>query len=148
MIGGMYYLMKMTLEQQNQAIELRRAGCGYAEIEQLLPLTKDPVSDLFRRNHLTAPPASESNGNKPTGQYCPNCGKEISRKAGHKQNRFCSSECRVHWWNAHPEKVNRKAFYTFTCACCGKPFTAYGNANRKYCSHECYIEDRFGGGRR
>ena len=23
---------------------------------------------------------------------------------------------------------------------------SYGNKNRKYCSHECYIADRFGGG--
>ena len=33
------------------------------------------------------------------------------------------------------------------CPVCKKTFTVYGNANRKYCSHECYIEDRFGGGR-
>ena len=32
------------------------------------------------------------------------------------------------------------------CARCGKPFTAYGNAGRKYCSHSCYIADRFKGG--
>lgn len=29
--------------------------------------------------------------------------------------------------------------------CCKKKFTAYGNSNRKYCSHECCINDRFGG---
>ncbi|RXM53885.1 RNA polymerase subunit sigma-70, partial [Clostridium tetani] len=26
---------------------------------------------------------------------------------------------------------------------CGKEFSAYGNKNRKYCSHNCYIRDRF-----
>lgn len=40
-----------------------------------------------------------------------------------------------------PEKLKA------VCPVCKKPFTVYGNANRKYCSHECYIEDRFGGGR-
>ena len=36
-----------------------------------------------------------------------------------------------------------------TCCCkqCGKPFTAYGNKGRKYCCHQCYIVDRFGGDR-
>ena len=32
------------------------------------------------------------------------------------------------------------------CRECGKPFTAYGNSRRKYCSHECYIRNRFKGG--
>lgn len=26
---------------------------------------------------------------------------------------------------------------------CGKAFVAYGNKDRKYCSHDCYIRDRF-----
>ncbi len=57
-----------------------------------------------------------------------------------------SDKCRTVWWNSHPEAVNRKAVYSFTCAHCGKPFTAYGNAGRKYCSHACYIADRYKGG--
>ena len=32
-----------------------------------------------------------------------------------------------------------------TCPSCGSTFYAYGNRNRKYCSHECYVEARFGG---
>jgi hypothetical protein len=36
--------------------------------------------------------------------------------------------------------------YSFTCAGCGVEFAAYGNASRKFCSHECYIKSRFGGG--
>ena len=147
-IGGMHYLTKMTLEQKNHDIELRHAGCGYAEIAEHLSLTKDQASGFCRRNYLTVPQASASNGNKPTGQYCPNCGKEISQKTGHKSIRFCSPECRVHWWNSHLDQVQRKANYDFVCPVCKKPFSVYGNANRKYCSHECYIEDRFGGGRR
>lgn len=42
--------------------------------------------------------------------------------------------------------LNKKAVYTHTCAGCGREFTAYGNARRKYCSHACYINHRFGGG--
>ena len=59
--------------------------------------------------------------------------------------KFCSDKCRREWWKAHPEKLHRKdtAIYTMTCARCGKEFTSYGNKNRKYCSHDCYIKARF-----
>ena len=30
--------------------------------------------------------------------------------------------------------------------CCGKPFRAYGNSQRKYCCHACYVQARFRGG--
>ena len=52
--------------------------------------------------------------------------------------RFCCDACRMAWWKAHSAKLNRKAIYCFTCPICTKPFTAYGNANRKYCSRKCY----------
>ena len=64
---------------------------------------------------------------------------------GKKPKRFCSSRCRNKWWNSNLDKVNKKANYEFTCVRCHKTFTAYGNKGRKYCCHECYIADRFGG---
>ena len=42
------------------------------------------------------------------------------------------------WWHAHPEKIERRAVYTFTCQTCGIGFEAYGNNHRKYCSRACY----------
>ena len=41
-------------------------------------------------------------------------------------------------------QVQRKAYTTFVCLACGKQVTVYGNDKRKYCSHDCYIEHRFG----
>lgn len=73
--------------------------------------------------------------------------KAVPQTAGRKEKKFCSDRCRMKWWNSHLDQVQRKANYDFVCPVCKKPFTVYGNANRKYCSHECYIEDRFGGGR-
>jgi hypothetical protein len=78
---------------------------------------------------------------------CKQCGKLIKIIPKRKPKIFCSDECRAEWWNTHPENVQRKAVYHFTCAHCGKPFTAYGNKGRKYCCHQCYIADRFGGDR-
>ena len=112
----------MTNEQKYQIAELRQFGYGYASIADALGLTKNQVSAYCRRAGLTG------------------------TKAAVGTTEFCSDSCRVRWWNAHPEMVNKKAIYHFTCACCGKEFTAYGNAHRKYCSHVCYIADRFRGG--
>jgi len=64
---------------------------------------------------------------------------------GRKEKKFCSDRCRNKWWNSHLSEVKRKAMYEYTCPNCKKTFMAYGNRNRKYCSHECYINDRFGG---
>ncbi|MDD5917522.1 MAG: zinc ribbon domain-containing protein [bacterium] len=61
-----------------------------------------------------------------------------SRKAKY----FCSDKCRNVWWNAHPEKVQRKAYYHLTCEYCGKEFISYGNRKRKYCSRPCYADAR------
>ena len=79
---------------------------------------------------------------------CGYCGAPIIQTPGRKKKKFCSDHCRNHWWNTHLDLVDRRANYEFVCQTCGKPFTAYGNAHRKYCSRGCYIEDRFGGFRR
>ena len=135
----------MTNEQKNQIIELRQAGYGYTTIATSLGLTKNQVSAFCRRNQLTGTKAAVHIEKLPDPNCCRNCGKQLTQTLGRKPVKFCSDACRTHWWNSHLDKVNRKAFYSFTCAHCGRPFTAYGNDHRKYCSHDCYIADRFGG---
>lgn len=73
---------------------------------------------------------------------CRQCGKPIMQHKGRKAKYFCSDRCRNAWWNAHPEKVQRKAYYRLTCQFCGKEFVSYGNKNRKYCSRLCYADAR------
>ena len=61
------------------------------------------------------------------------------------------SYCRYHGLTANSDPVCpqcgkpivQKAVYSYTCIGCGCAFTAYGNDHRKYCSHACYIQDRF-----
>jgi endogenous inhibitor of DNA gyrase (YacG/DUF329 family) len=136
----------MNTEQKEQIRRLRKEGYGYASISHALGLTKSQVSAYCRRNNLTGRLADPNDANTPGAAYCQCCGKPLMQHPGRKEMKFCSDACRLKWWNSHPGDVNRKAFYTFTCACCGKTFTAYGNRHRKYCSHACYIQDRFKGG--
>lgn len=135
----------MTKDQKIKIAELRSAGFGYANIANALGLTKNQVASFCHRNGLTGKKSSQTHTDKPDVGCCKNCGKPIVQVHGRKQVKFCSDECCQSWWNAHPEAVNRKAVYSFACTHCGKPFTAYGNRNRKYCSHACYIAGRFGG---
>ena len=78
--------------------------------------------------------------------FCPQCGKPVMQAEGRKEKKFCSDKCRNKWWNAHLDKVDRRVIREVTCAGCGKTFSVYGQAARKYCSHACYIRHRFGGG--
>ena len=75
---------------------------------------------------------------------CQNCDKEIWQAPHLKPRKFCCDKCRNLWWNSHLDQVKRKAIYKYVCPQCGAEFEAYGNRRRKYCSHECYIKDRFG----
>ncbi len=75
---------------------------------------------------------------------CQNCGAEIVQRPKVKQRRFCCNECRNQWWNQHLDEVKRKTYYEIICRYCGKVTTVYGDSRRKYCSHECYIQHRFG----
>ncbi len=129
---------RMRDDQKKSIAELRSRGLRYSDIAASLGLTKSQVSGYCRRNSI---PCGQPDMQ---GKTCPECGRAVSYKAGAKRRRFCSDECRRAWWNAHPERVKRRAVYEFVCAFCGRAFDAYGNAHRKYCSHACYIADRFG----
>lgn len=130
----------MDLKQKERVSALRSRGEGYASIAKMLGLTKSQVSGYCRRAGIRRGDISCDS------DICPECGSVIEQKRGCRRKRFCSDRCRMAWWNSHPEMVRRQANYDFVCAGCGRHFAAYGNAHRKYCSHACYIADRFGEG--
>lgn len=136
----------MTDQQKDKITVLRSQGVGYATIAKAVGLQKSTVVAYCRKTGLTGTKAADNSRIEVDADFCPQCGALLTQTPGRKRIKFCSDKCRIIWWNSHPEKVNRKAVYGFTCANCGKPFTAYGNAGRKYCSHACYIADRFKGG--
>ena len=136
----------MTDEQKNRISALRQDGFGYMTIAQATGLTKDNVKAFCRTHGLAGVKARSNARVTPEQEFCRQCGKPLQQTHGKKKVKFCSGTCRQLWWNTHPERVHRKAIYSFTCAHCGKSFTAYGNAKRKYCSHNCYIAARFKSG--
>lgn len=137
----------MNTQQKTEIALLRSQGYGYTKIARVLGISKNTVKSYCRRSNLSGA-MLEPAADIPvfTTSFCPECGKAVTQTVGRKEKKFCSDECRHKWWNSHPEKITRKAVYSYTCAGCGKPFTAYGNSRRKYCCHACYIADRFKGG--
>ncbi len=118
--------------------ELRKKGYSYKKIADKLHISINTVKSYCRRNNLGG-----VRKKKIEDGVCPYCNKVLSHNIKYKKKRFCSDTCRQKWWNENLDRVNRKANYKFICKHCNKEFVSYGNKNRKYCSHECYIEDRF-----
>ena len=134
----------MNDTQRQQIKELRGKGYGYGRIAQVLSLSENTIKTYCRRHGLGGVVATPAPIDGEV-HHCLCCGKMVVQPGGRKEKKFCSDKCRNKWWNSNLDKVNRKANYEFICSHCKKPFSAYGNKNRKYCSHACYIEDRFGG---
>lgn len=135
----------MTDKQKNQIAEYREHGMSYTEISKKMDLSINSIKTYCKRHGLGGVKAYEIGG-PAVIVPCEYCGKPVQQNPGRKQKRFCSDKCRNLWWNSHMDLVKKKANYECICVCCGKQFTSYGNKERKYCSHSCYIEDRFGGG--
>lgn len=138
----------MTPDEKSRLTAMRRAGHSYTEIALELGIPKNTVKTYCHRNHIGISNDLPGNGkvSLPREKHCLNCGSTVIQNPGRKEKKFCSDLCRVRWWNTHAAMTSRKAVYSFVCPACGNSFTAYGNPHRKYCSHECYIADRFGGG--
>lgn len=134
-------VLSVTEEYKDKITCLRYMGRGYASIAKELGLSKNTVKSFCRRNCLTSAELIVTDGQG----RCRACGALILQQPKMKKRVFCCTQCRQEWWAKHPEQIRRRAVYAFTCAKCGKPFTAYGNQKRKYCCHACYIADRFGG---
>lgn len=137
----------MTDNQKSQIIKLRAAGNGYGKIARMIGISPNTVKSFCRRNNISIE-TKEDTATNILGEttHCENCGREIQQVAKRKKKRFCCDKCRNAWWNSHLDQVKRKAVYTFKCPNCGRDFQIYGDKRRKYCSHECYIADRYKGG--
>lgn len=136
----------MTDEQKKKIMKLRAKGTGYGTIAQMLGISMNTVKSYCRRHAADVQKAEETGIASCGVTQCENCGRRIEQAEKRKRKRFCCDACRNQWWNSHLDLVKRKAVYDFVCPNCGKKFQVYGDKRRKYCSHDCYIADRFKGG--
>lgn len=117
--------------------QFKLQGLTYRDISNKTGLPVGTIKSIWSRSN-------EVNFSTSTCRFC---GFEISSKKGKKAKIFCSDKCRMAWWNSHRHLVNRKTVFRFTCNGCGKEFTSNSHKVRKYCSHACYLEGRYGDGK-
>lgn len=135
----------MTNEQRMMVSSLRADGMGYGAIARKVGISANTVKSFCRRNAQQTE-TEQQTASAVAEHKCLCCGAPVAQNVGRKEKKFCSDKCRNKWWNAHLDQVDRRAIREVVCVNCGKTFSVYGRAVRKYCCHECYIEHRFGGG--
>ena len=128
----------MTWDEKEKIAYLGEEGYGYKSIATKLSLPLDTVKSHCKRNGLAG--VAKKKG---PSEICRCCGRPLSQSRTGRKRKFCSDQCRNHWWKEHPQLVNRSAYYPSFCFHCGKEFVAYGHRGQKYCSHACYIAARF-----
>ena len=117
--------------QKENLIFLKNQCRSYSDIASTLSISKSAVKSFFSRLK------NEENSN-----ICKNCGTILEKSSKSNIKKFCSDSCRYKWWRKNLEN-NRSYLKIHICKNCNKKFKSFDNKDRKYCSHKCYINDRF-----
>ena len=152
----------MTSEQKEQVLDLRNRGFSYVEICEIVGVPTNTIKTFCWCNKQPTDGETDSllnnmtdseTGNIPVHSptetqplyqdgICRQCGAIINHQSKTKPRFFCGAKCRSAWRYRHRSNQDEKSI-AITCAKCGKQFYAYGTNQRKYCSHSCYMKDRF-----
>ena len=135
----------MKREDFKQVQSLREAGYSYSKIATVLGVPKNSVKSYCNRFDIRLG-SGELVTSTDGAARCKQCGNVIENERQPRTKRFCSSECRMRWWNAHRDHVTSMTMQKVICANCSKTFRNYAGEQRKYCCHACYIAQRFGRG--
>ena len=141
------FLLENTMKREDlkQVRSLRDAGYSYSRIASALGVPKNSVKSYCNRFGIRSG-VGDRDSDADGIVRCRQCGSVIERERQPRTKRFCSSECRMRWWNAHRDHATSKTMKTIVCANCKKTFRSYIGEQRKYCCHRCYIAHRFGRG--
>lgn len=124
----------MDIVKKSEVIRLKKEGKSYREISKELSLSLGSVKSLISR--------MEINKSEEKSETCRYCGKPFIAPNGRKVKHFCSTKCRLAYWNLH--RGEKESFErTGECRCCHKRFYKRSRKSQVYCSRECYIKDRY-----
>ena len=124
----------MNTFEKDSVRKMRENGKSYSQIAAALSISENTVKSFCRRMGII------SLVGKPV---CPVCGKILIPSKQGQRRRFCSDTCRFVWNYGHRVLDAHNAI-ACRCAHCQREFFSYPSAHRKYCSHDCYIADRYG----
>lgn len=133
----------MTEEQKQSVERLWRVGLGYRKIGIVLDLPRDKVGNYCKANGLDgyAKRLLQTREGKQMEETCGDsvcrqCGEPIESNRTGPRRLYCSDKCRREWGKNHIPLKKRE------CIFCGKEFETL-RKDQKFCSHDCYIHDRF-----
>lgn len=124
----------MNTFEKDSVRKMRENGKSYSQIAAALSISENTVKSFCRRMGII------SLVEKPV---CPVCEKILMPSKQGQRRRFCSDTCRFVWNYGHRVLDAHNAI-ACRCAHCQREFFSYPSAHRKYCSHDCYIADRYG----
>jgi len=132
----------MTDEQKRKIEFLRYQGWGYDRIANSLGASRDTVRGYCKRKGINGLATDltimhQKLKEEFAYEFCLYCGLTLCQGGKGRKKKYCSIKCKREW-----EKTNRK-IYILHCEYCGKEYKSLGVKDRKYCSHDCYIRDRF-----
>ena len=133
----------MINEQKRKIHQMRNKGQSYLQIAKALDISENTIKSYCRRNNLSTKKISKPKAIKEIYTVCKHCEKPLTHGTKGQPKKFCSEECRRSWWKANDGQLMKKAYYILICQECGDKFESYGNQNRKFCGHACYIKNRF-----
>lgn len=133
----------MTADQKQQIQQMRQKGLSYLQIAAALNISENTIKSYCRRNNLGTMKSPKPQAAKEIHSSCKHCEKPLTHGTKGQPRKFCSDMCRRAWWKTNDNHLMKKAYYTFKCIECGQKFESYGNKNRKFCGHACYIKNRF-----
>ena len=138
----------MTIDQKKKIQQMRQEDRSYLEIALTLGISKNTIKSYCRRKNLDTSEGSTAKTavlkrSCEIHTDCKQCGKPLVQGKRGQPKKFCSEECRRTWWKGNSSQIAKKAWYTLTCSMCGKEFESYGNKERKFCDHSCYISYRY-----
>ena len=133
----------MTTDQKEQIQQMRQKGLSYLQIASALNISENTIKSYCRRNNLATMKSTKPQAVKEIHSSCKHCEKPLTHGTKGQPRKFCSEKCRRAWWKANDSQLMKKAYYALKCTECGKKFESYGNKNRKFCGHACYIKNRF-----
>jgi len=133
----------LTQDEKDRIIQMRTDSMSYAKIALIIGISENTIKSFCRRNNINIAPKTVYEEIRGIHTVCRQCGKPLTHTAKGQPKKFCSDACRRMWWKANENLLNKKAYYMLTCAGCGTEFQSYGNRNRKFCGHPCFIKNRF-----
>ncbi len=123
----------MTDQQKKTIIDMRQRGAKYPDIAKTTGLKVGTIRSFVSRLGL---PHEET-------LFCRQCCAPLVPGRVKRNRVFCSTVCRMAWWNAHRTMNGNRKIHLLECGYCHAQFRSYEDA--KFCSRACYFAARRSG---